>query len=171
MLSSCKNQFQEKKVKQIDSLQNIISGLHKKIISDTSLYMKVYNQIKSSTTIYKKYGIDIPADPQFRNRFVQFTQLDKDYKTLHKDLFVIFKEIDFSTKQLTDLKEDILNNAIKEQNKIDTFFRQESVHVTMIRNKVETMFANADIYKKSFDMLHIEMEAFAEKLKTTPVKK
>lgn len=172
MLPSCRNEFREHKTKQIDSLQKVISEVQKKLIkADTSEYRTVYNKIKSITKVFKEDCLDIPKDQDFRNRFAAFTQLEKNYKTFFKDYYMSLNDLSFTSKQLDNLKSDIQNNTIKEQDKITIYFNQESESVRKIMNKTENIIPNAEAYKATYHTLCEEMESFAEKLKKTTAKK
>lgn len=172
LLNSCKNEFQLQKISQIDSLQIFVSIVQNKLNNnDTLAYKAIYNQIKLCTSVYKEYAIELPKDPQFRNRFVTFTQLEKSYKRLLKEYKLTLIELHFASKQLDDLESDLKSNVLKDQNKITEYIHQESDAVKNLAAKTDDIFKRADLYKTNYNKLKEEMEAFAENLKNTSAKK
>ena len=168
---SCKNKQQETKLIQIDSLQKIADQLLLKIQqTDTTKYSTEYKHIKLCNSIFKEYAVEVPTENNFRNRFVEFTQLEKNFKRFFKGFAKLIMDLKFTVNQLDNLKADVKNNAIPEE-KINKYYTQELDAINACSAELETLLANAEMATASYHILIGEMEAYSEKLKNTVAKK
>lgn len=163
---SCKNQLAEQTYKQTDSLLNVVKNVKLKFKStDTTTYANLYNKVKSTNKIFKKLAINLPKDTSFTNQFAEYTMLQKDFKRFFIEYSKIDKELTFAETQLQNLKCDLKNKSIKENEKIKQYFNDESMAVNKLQTRIYDIFFNADIYKKAYLRVSAKIETFAENLK------
>lgn len=139
--SGCGHSNREKRIARIDSLSTVLNEVDSMLtigINYDSVFNK-FNELKKNKEILSTY---IPKlNEKEKSDYFQYISSEKHFKIIITAYDKYKRELDYSRKQLADLKGDVENKAIK-KDKFEEFYNTESEAVYLLFNKVKT-----DAYK------------------------
>jgi hypothetical protein len=152
-LISCSNKNVEKKLSKIDSLIKIIDSVSynlKQINPDT--IMKRWHTYQITMDTVSKHFKDVRNDESW-NYICAYNSVRKPFKTMALEYGSYRADIDSSLKQLDDLKHDVKEKLLTNEN-FDLYYANECKSANTICAKVSHNIASVNRQMKNFDTVH-----------------
>jgi hypothetical protein len=164
-LLSCSNSTRECKLKQVDSLIDVIKNVKEKVSkTDLAVYRNIHKKVYETNSIFKRKITDRIMDKQFMNDFAVYTSVEENFDDLTKRLTKATNEFIFTAKQLNNLKSDLQNNAIHDKDKMTQYVNDEKTAVTKLSQDIEGILTSSAKQKELYDKVHIKIEKYAEEI-------
>jgi hypothetical protein len=136
ILTCCQHKDSAEKIKKIDSLITICDSLSNTLASVNNDSAEiVFQKAKASTELFEKKLRNLPESDTVRECLNSSGNIFKGLRKYFKELPSYKKDIDFSHTQLTNLKEDVKNNLLNEE-EFSKYYKDESVALSLLSEKI-----------------------------------
>lgn len=160
MLFACENAYQ-KEIGEVESLESIVNETEKMLFSiDTSVVYKTKRQVGEDLAQLQSFGDTLDRETAFKlgDYFAGKKQLNR-----FTDNYQIFvQQIEFSKKQLVDLKQD-LNNGLITKEKFHEYYMAEQSSVMDLNGRVNKSVGGLD---KVIERLNAERDDIIQVLES-----
>jgi hypothetical protein len=147
VFTACNHPNREKRINKIDSLSMVLTKVDSMLtyqINHDDILSR-FNELKKNQEAMSPYFLKLTQKE--KSDYDQYTSSEKHFKNLIASFENYKKELEYSNKQINDLREDVNNKAIK-KDKFEEFYVIESKAVYNLLNVVKT-----EVYKTN---KHIE---------------
>lgn len=133
---SCSNSNIQEKVKKVDSLIQLVNEVNAEIqMLDNDSSKAIYDKVKQEVDFIGNNLKELPQDSVERTSLAQYANHSKGLKRIYKNLSEYKGSVDYSLKQLADLKLDIQSETLKED-EFTKYFSDEETAAVMLKVKV-----------------------------------
>ena len=163
---SCRPKYVNQTINSIDSLMLVIQQCEVKLAEnymDTLDYLEMF--IKNDTDIFKSELFDMPEDKELRKAFGNYTTLGKVFKRMNESYRDVRKDISLTKNQLENLKHDLSNGLIEDQDTIQDFFTKEKEAVISIEEITNTLIDRLGSNMDYFYEINPLMDQFKAEIK------